>query len=631
MKELSIRQSSLIKLLTENTKEMTSQSLTRLLTISSRTLRYEIKNINQIFNNTIIASNKNGYFIVNKTSITDLFKNVKINDFQESKRMITITLLNNELINIYDLEEQCYVSSSTIMNIIKEINDEFSIYSISFQRKGDYIYTIALEENKRAALASFIQNQANVSSIDILYFDHYFTHFNLENLQGIVMECLEELQIEIDYIYLKNIIINLAVALQRILDGYSIEVKELNEEEIRKSSEYLFIKNFADKVNKKFSILIKAEDFVCMKNSIAGSFIDKNKNELETILSDTAFTNKIKNILNNTFDHFRLTVDYTSFFENFVFHVHYLLIRSRSFSFFENDIFHNLKSTHPYIHSVAVYITYLIEKTFIVKISTDEIGLIAIYLGNVIDDIITYDYAKVICIFPNYTALGNKFLLELKNKLNQIEFIKTVSTYHQIPKDLEYDFIISTVKNEYILDNVLYVSPLITPREIRMIEKKSMEVFKRNKAKVIAKHLLSHLDEDLFFYNAPYNKDKEILQLIFNQLVQSNIASMELYEDIIRREEISSTVYYSKFAISHSLNCCSKENKVVYFYHEKPFRWFNEKINLLLVLPTTNFGEDFSHIFKVLFDTLSDNDFYLSLTRNKSYKELITYLKSILK
>ena len=272
MKDLSMRQYLIMKTLNENAAPMTSSTLCHILKISPRTLRYEIKNINETVQEKVIHSGRNGYYIENQQMISH-YNDLKISHYLDTYQSVMLFLLENEENNIYDLEDKCFASQTTILHTLKDISLQLKEHNIIVQKKGNVIYTYGEESDRRRMLAYFFFSEMNNMSHHMDYAQNYFTHFKFIDLKELVIECLNELNVDLDTIYLKNIIMNLAIAMQRILNGYILLDTNIDsEEDIRACIEYPFIKKFVDKANQRFDILITAQDFICMQNFIAGSF-----------------------------------------------------------------------------------------------------------------------------------------------------------------------------------------------------------------------------------------------------------------------------------------------------------------------------------------------------------------------
>lgn len=629
MNELSLRQYLIIKTLNEHSKALTSNELCALLNISPRTLRYDIKDINMFAKSKLICSSKNGYELDKSMNISQYLKEYKISDYLETLKRISLILLENRYVSIYDLEEQCFISASSIISSIKQLSARMEVFNLQLIRKGDTLTLVGSEYNKRRMLSHFFFSEIHNFASSFENFNDYFTEFQLVDIKEVVEETLQELHMEVSGIYLKNIIISLAIILQRSINTNAIETDATEDTYATDGIDYQFLVRFLEKMNELYQIRVSEQEFSCMMNFISGLLRDNHNMNIkeQAQLQETEFLDKIHEILNLTFHHFGLDIDYKEFFDSFALHIHYLIRRARSKNFFKNDLASSLKHSHPYLYDVSIYIAFLIEENFIVKITDDEIGLIVIYLGTLIQSPQPYHRARVICICPKYNDLRQLFISQVSEHCsNQVEIVQVVSSYQEIHQDIEFDFIITALRSEYILDNAIYVSPLITPREIHMIEKKYMDVLKLQKHEKLKTDLLTYFDSNLFYYNHGLQDGMEILKFLNQQLVDKHIVSEEFLEDVLKREEMSSSAFFEKFAIPHAMDVKSYQTKIVYYYSDRPIDWFGTEIHLVMLFSSAGYDEDFSNIYNLLFDTLIENKLYQQLTSSKSFQDFFHFL-----
>lgn len=78
---LTARQYSILKVINESSKSISSEVICQKLSISARTLRYEVSEINAKAKENIIRSNANGYFINVDVDLNNFFENIKFEDF----------------------------------------------------------------------------------------------------------------------------------------------------------------------------------------------------------------------------------------------------------------------------------------------------------------------------------------------------------------------------------------------------------------------------------------------------------------------------------------------------------------------------------------------------------------------
>lgn len=627
MIELSQRQYLALRLLREYQKPIPGQQFSQLLNVSPRTLRYEVKAINQIAGQPIILSSKEGYSLSEEPAVLQQIQDCRVDDDQQLEKQLILSLLECKEASIYDLAQEYYVSESTIYGLIKRIMPKFHSFSLSLQRHGEWLSCQGKETDKRRMLSHFFFAEANSLATTLVNFDDYFSPFSLAELAQMIHQTLEELNVQIDDIYIKNIIICIAVCVQRMLNGYPSDRSEAEENKLILSCSprlTRFVDSVCGQLENQLKLTFTEADKATILAFITGSFPEEN----EQILQNESFRGQIRKLLDKTFRHFQLELDYSAVFDNFILHVHFLLLRCRHQNFFHNDFATSLRTSHPFIYDVAVYLAYQLEKTFDVIIPGDEIGLIAIYLGSIATYVPTYDLPRVICICPQYHELRKLMVQQLTEKLScTLDIIKIVSSLSEITDQDHADFYLSTVRTEKNLNDLIQISPILSPIEIHRIEKKNLEFMKVQKRRRLRQNLLRFFDDQLFFCNHGLTTEGEILAFFDKQLQQMGVIDDQFMDSVRQRETLSSTAFFNRFAVPHSLEKAALATKVVYYYSDEPIRWYDSRVNLVLLILSSNDDEQSSKIYNLIFDILIDESCYKKMILCRSRKELMDFLE----
>lgn len=627
MIELSQRQYLALRLLREYQKPIPGQQFSQLLNVSPRTLRYEVKAINQIAGQPIILSSKEGYSLSEEPAVLQQIQDCRVDDDQQLEKQLILSLLECKEASIYDLAQEYYVSESTIYGLIKRIMPKFHSFSLSLQRHGEWLSCQGKETDKRRMLSHFFFAEANSLATTLVNFDDYFSPFSLAELAQMIHQTLEGLDVQIDDIYIKNIIICIAVCVQRMLNGYPSDRSEAEENKLILSCSprlTRFVDSVCGQLENQLKLTFTEADKATILAFITGSFPEEN----EQILQNESFRGQIRKLLDKTFRHFQLELDYSAVFDNFILHVHFLLLRCRHQNFFHNDFATSLRTSHPFIYDVAVYLAYQLEKTFDVIIPGDEIGLIAIYLGSIATYVPTYDLPRVICICPQYHELRKLMVQQLTEKLScTLDIIKIVSSLSEITDQDHADFYLSTVRTEKNLNDLIQISPILSPFEIHRIEKKNLEFMKVQKRRRLRQNLLRFFDDQLFFCNHGLTNEGEILAFFDKQLQQMGVIDDQFMDSVRQREALSSTAFFNRFAVPHSLEKAALATKVVYYYSDEPIRWYDSRVNLVLLILSSNDDEQSSKIYNLIFDILIDESCYKKMILCRSRKELMDFLE----
>ena len=226
MIELSQRQYLALRLLREYQKPIKGQQFSQLLNVSPRTLRYEVSAINRIAGQPIILSNKEGYVLNEDPAVLQQIQDCRVDDDRQLEKQLILALLECKEASIYDLTQKLYVSESTIYSLVKRMMPKFHSFSLSLQRRGEWLSCQGKETDKRRMLSHFFFAEANALATTLVNFDGYFSPFGLAELAQIIHETLDELDVQIDDIYIKNIIICIAVCVQRMINGYPSDGSE---------------------------------------------------------------------------------------------------------------------------------------------------------------------------------------------------------------------------------------------------------------------------------------------------------------------------------------------------------------------------------------------------------------------
>ena len=148
----------LVKALLESGSNATA--LAEKLNVSSRSIKTYVKEINSEYENAILSS-RNGYEIQKETGIKILES--LTNDLPQTSNervyYIITKLLNHSYtlpINVYDLCDELYISSSTIKNDLLKVKRKLSKFDLQLVTKGDFISAEGLEKNKRHLLSSIL-------------------------------------------------------------------------------------------------------------------------------------------------------------------------------------------------------------------------------------------------------------------------------------------------------------------------------------------------------------------------------------------------------------------------------------------------------------------------------------------
>ena len=150
---------------------------------------------------------------------------------------------------------------------------------------------------------------------------------------------------------------------------------------------------------------------------------------------------------------------------------------------------------------------------------------------------------------------------------------------------------------------------------------------KAQKRRRLRQNLLRFFDDQLFFCNHGLTNEGEILAFFDKQLQQMGVIDDQFMDSVRQREALSSTAFFNRFAVPHSLEKAALTTKVVYYYSDEPIRWYDSRVNLVLLILSSNDDEQSSKIYNLIFDILIDESCYKKMILCRSRKELMDFLE----
>ncbi|MCD8028755.1 MAG: PTS sugar transporter subunit IIA [Erysipelotrichaceae bacterium] len=632
MLEMTSRQFLIIRLLQKSNGSMKGQTLSKILDISTRTLRNDISSINANTEDFHISSSNNGYSL---TLLTDnahiLLNDIKISEQTKSMNIVLKYLFEHPQSHLLDLSIDCYMSESSVVRCINNMKPLLDKYQLKISRQKDIFTLEGSEYNKRNLLAHLIHQEASHSLNDLQSFQIYFESFDADEVKEIVDKILNKYEITVDDIHYQNLLVNICISLQRTLSGEDIEPLPFRYTIDAHHPIYQLSAQLEKSLEEHFHIQFSKTDVEYIEVLCIGSIkMDDEDVEDRILYNDYSFVYKIKEILDDTMNHFALDIDYQMSLNQFALHIHRLLFRSQSSFYFQNDFNKNLQYSHPFIYELAVYFTYKLKETFDITVQDNEIGLLAIYLGLMIQsDVQPTTFLKALCICPDYNDLRkhfyHQFMLHFSDSVQLIGFVSSLKE----TKNYQYDFLISTI-NDYENTDCIVVSPLLLPQDVDKLTLKIQLLKDRREKEQLKKELAKYINEKLFFRNVNFDKKKDAILFLCSQMLKYGNADTDFVYSVFEREKITTTSFFNKFAIPHAIEFGSVKTCITFLINDKPIPWGEDKYVYLVMLVSINKKdiESFQTIYSAIIYLLMDNDAFAKMLNIETFDQLSEFLLS---
>lgn len=587
---MNTRALSIIKILLNSVEPVSSLALSQEIGCSTKTIQNEIKEVNKELKNCEIVSIRGiGYKIEGNLDDIDI-KNSDLYDYDRVeyiiKKIINISSTDKDTIKLEDLADSMYVSLSTVKNDLKEVKKILNEYNLKISSKHKQGICIEASEED---IIKFIINYSNKvdNSLNIKDFLNNNIIENLFSIKKILLDTLSYENMILTDNEFKNIVNYISIYLSRNNTNQSDFIKE-------------YIKKYKSKKEKPISedeqlLIRKAIKEFCRDLNIATSI---------NLSHDKIFEECLFNHICNLYKRADLGIN--------------------QYEITAGEI----KLKYPFAFELGKIAKKTIEKNLNMEISEDEVENIALHIGGALERIDKRDEKKVYrTIIVCTSGVGTSMLI--KSKLENIfkgklEIIKVIPSYLiDYVNVLDIDFVISTVEVNLENVNVIKVSPMLTDKEIKLIEK-----YIETENVYIDLDIQNLFSSELFFKDIKAETRSQVIDIMSKKLVEKGYIDDTMRQSYFERETIATTEIGNMVAIPHGAKGEVYENKVAIGILKEPISWEVGKVRLVIMLALDkekilDYEEVFSKIYKRV-DSIAK---VISICENKSYEKFIKLFK----
>ena len=587
---MNTRALSIIKILLNSVEPVSSLALSQEIGCSTKTIQNEIKEVNKELKNCEIVSIRGvGYKIEGNLDDIDI-KNSDLYDYDRVeyiiKKIINISSTDKDTIKLEDLADSMYVSLSTVKNDLKEVKKILNEYNLKISSKHKQGICIEASEED---IIKFIINYSNKvdNSLSIKDFLNNNIIENLFSIKKILLDTLSYENMILTDNEFKNIVNYISIYLSRNNTNQSDFIKE-------------YIKKYKSKKEKPISedeqlLIRKAIKEFCRDLNIATSI---------NLSHDKIFEECLFNHICNLYKRADLGIN--------------------QYEITAGEI----KLKYPFAFELGKIAKKTIEKNLNMEISEDEVENIALHIGGALERIDKRDEKKVYkTIIVCTSGVGTSMLI--KSKLENIfkgklEIIKVIPSYLiDYINVLDIDFVISTVEVNLENVNVIKVSPMLTDKEIKLIEK-----YIETENVYIDLDIQNLFSSELFFKDIKAETRSQVIDIMSKKLVEKGYIDDTMRQSYFERETIATTEIGNMVAIPHGANGEVYENKVAIGILKEPISWEVGKVRLVIMLALDKEKIlDYEDVFSKIYKRVDSIAKVISICENKSYEKFIKLFK----
>lgn len=614
------RQVSIIKIILDNNLGVHGSVIADALSVSSRTIRNEINEINKLFGKALILSNnKTGYSLNTqyKTEIKLLLNDVddRNDGLMRSYEILGKVCFDPEL-QLEDLSELMNYSSQTIRKDIQKLDQYLqSHYQVSLvEIESEKVKIKTSEEEIRVTLFKILKDAITSNNTDYVkllevILDDGFKKELLDQVLDSIFALCDECEIQISIENIK--ILQAAVVICVVRNEYNFTVK--NSKEILNP----ILLTLMSKVNN-----LNEEDLPLLQKLIHTFKIIKNDKSIE--IHDFSRV-VLDEFIDEVFDKYNLNLkESDDLYNNMLVHIEYMLRRIENGYELRNPIISDIKGKYPFAYEVSMLVVHIVYKYKNRYILDDEVSYLAIYIEHFLENI--NEKIRAVLISSQRHSINQ--VLEKwidTNFKNQIVIQKILDKTRMQHYNLSsFDLILTF--NEQIYSTELETFAFNGLPEMRDVNRlnECIHTVKMNQRIKSAINNYIHVDLIKIFDEPTF---ENVIEELSNLLEDKKIidSSKEFSEDVIAREINYPTNLGDTLMMPHPLYTFANKTAVAIGVVKKGFEHNEHDVRLVFLLAIEKVrNSEINFIFQFFKQISSNKNLLKSLYESETKEEMIS-------
>lgn len=632
---MSTRNYLILKYLKDAGEYVTSETLSGLCNVSTKTILKDIQSLNDDMKATdnyievkpshgmkLIINDIDGF--INLSDSYRPFQNFYIFSVTEREDWIQKYLIeSNRWVKAESLSEMLYISSSVLSQNLKAVRKSLKKYDLKLVQKPHFGMRVEGREfNKRLCLSEIY-----ISYIDQRE-DFPGTQFNEEELQlieqitDIVDNVLMKFEISMSEVSVQNFIIDIFVSLKRIKNGILLKATDEMVVDIARWTDTVPAVELAKQIHQRLGIEIKDQEIVSLSIHLASKRIIRKADEsIHHIIMDFDVNQIVNSMIDDIYSkwHINFYPD-RELRSQLAFHLIPLEVRSRYNVVLHNPLIDKIKQQNILAYQLAVCACKQLVDYHGNSLSDEEIGYIALHIHLALLRKQIKEKKNVLVMCGVGRGTSHTLAYQIKEMYGKyINEIKTVDYVGIKNYDLtDIDLLISSIPIKHDMP----VSKIEVNYFLNDNDKKNIEAFLDDQEVF---HMSNYIEKSMILKNINANtKEEAIAYMIQNTLNDDRISREIIENDCVGNYELENMISILSYH-SHTY-----QTKIIIGILAKPILWDRKKIQIIIIsLIGENMSSKILDLYKEL-SYLAQNPIYIKrIIKKQSYEEILKVFEEI--
>lgn len=600
---------------------VSGHDLAHSLDVTTRTIRNYVKEL--LADGYMIKSAKDGY-----TYIRGTISQSSALDDETKAVLMRILHCRNFRINRIALQNSLNISESTLRRRLATLDTFLSRLDVRIIIKDNYIQLSGSESATRHVIYTTLKQESQQNILTTLDMSQTQIAFIREELSRVA----HKYDLNISTGIYNNIVMHIAILIFRLRNFKALKSPRNTDihQKIQHTTPYAMAEEITAKLQAKFAVQFTTSE----KDNVALQLVDivKNQNRGSVQLKDM-IDNKfwllatlIIHMVDESYNlQFQTNEDFVA---RFALHIQNLYARVKENYSDQPLVNKNIKKLFPFIYDIAVYASAQLSDIFETDLSESEINLIALHLGTLFMTNNDEKSQEFILIDDNYLGSNANILIKIKNELAGIATItQTYQSFAELPAHVDSLRVIST---HYPVPDtrMIAISPFVTADDVSLIKQRAEDLADTAKSSLLATYIKRFLPQKLVFREKYCNSSTEYIKFLSDQLYQNGYVTTDFFDQVLKREKISSTDFVADVAIPHTLKSVTTKTSIAMIINKKKSQWNKNMVHIVVMLALSeNDRQEFQSILDTLISTLSDSTKIQQIINTRNYHDIITLLQ----
>jgi activator of the mannose operon, transcriptional antiterminator len=596
------RQKDLLRiLLTDDKEALLVQNLSKRLDCSEKTIRNDLKRIEEFLHDYSSASiiRKPGigvYLEIVEAERSQLFQ-VLLSKEQKTneERIIEIAyqlLIHDKPLTLQDLAKRYYVTKKTIKEDMENITNwlkRFDLELLSKQRIGNVI--TGTELNKRSALAHLSQLIPSLSDDKGYVFD-LFLPYEIT----IVKKALQNLQLNYSIAFTdgatESLLVHALIMVKRTRQKSPVFIPDKEKESIYQTKEYQYTGWFLKQLEPIFQLSFPEDERIYFTWHLISS---KKRQDLTTdslVPNDTLvkiitdLTTKLRKLTMINFESDSVLIN------GLTVHMHSVINRLTYGFPITNPLLSEIKKMYPYMFNMVILALEDLNEKYGLKIPEDEAAYLVLHFQAAIERLEGKRESMKRALIVCHMGIGMSHLLQAKMEQHykDIHIVNCIgkANVHDFLNNNKVDFIISTVPLERIHVPHIVVSPLLEAKDKDRLNQFFDQLEHKGTGSQENFYLSQLIDKDLIHLKVDKEHRYEVVEMLGNALFQKGFVDEKFTHSALLRERNSATSIGAGIAIPHGNPTMIKKSAIAVAVLSEPLEWGDQMVSLIFMLGISN-------------------------------------------